>query len=476
VEKPIQLLVLEGDPAQAAQINDQLRNLGLSFQFDRAATPEEFRERLQRCVPDVIILDHAGAAFGHTEALKLAKEKCPDIPCISLLGPEGEQAVIQEFKRGVTDCVLKDHLEVLGEAVQQAVDNLEARSTRRDGTCQDKLLRQAEQNLQLFVRAAKDYAIYMLDPQGHVVSWNEGAQRIEGYRPEEIIGKYFGIFFTPEEAAGGLPERELDRAMTQGHSHTAAWAVRADGSRFWSEWGLTSVHDEGGRLRGFLKVAHDMTARKEAEDRVQSLNNELEQRVRERTAQLEASNRDLEAFAYSISHDLQAPLRHVRTFAQQLEKESVSLLPATSREYLEIILRSAHTMTEMVGALLRFSRVGRSQITWQPLDLNQLIEQVQRELQLELSGRQVEWHIEKLPSVAGDPLLLRQVFFNLLSNALKYTSHRREARIEVAGTKRPSSGSFLSVITAWVSTWITPRSFLESSSAFTRNRNLRARA
>jgi light-regulated signal transduction histidine kinase (bacteriophytochrome) len=151
---------------------------------------------------------------------------------------------------------------------------------------------------------------------------------------------------------------------------------------------------------------------------------------------LEASNRDLEAFTYSISHDLQAPLRHVRTFGQQLQKESGAILSPASREYLEIILRSTDTMTDMVAALLKFSRVGRGQLSPQVTDLNRVIEQVRRELELELDGRKIEWAIQPLPRVLGDPLLLRQVFYNLLSNALKYTGKRASARIELGSEQQ----------------------------------------
>jgi PAS domain S-box-containing protein len=441
VERPIQLLILEDDATQAAQIDKSLRSAGIPFESDRVETSEEFEGRLLQCIPDVIILDHGRPEFGHTEALKLAKEKCPEVPCISLLGPEGAQAVIQEFKRGATDCVLKADLNVLGEAVQHAVDETE--KLNRDDSSY-KLLRETEYKIRLFVQATRDYAIYMLDPKGHIISWNEGAERIEGYSAETIIGQYFGILFAPEERAKGMPEQELARASTEGISHSEGWVLRPDGVKFWSEWGLTAVRDRGGRLQGFLKVAHDVTARREAEERLQRLTSDLEQRVRDRTAQLEASNRDLEAFTYSISHDLQAPLRHVRTFGQQLQKESGAILPPASREYLEIILRSTETMTDMVTALLKFSRVGRGQLSPQVTDLKRLIQEVRRELELELDGRKVDWAIHPLPSVFGDPFLLRQVFYNLLSNALKYTGKRPSARIEL-GSEQQNGQSIIFV-------------------------------
>jgi PAS domain S-box-containing protein len=428
MEKEIQVLILEDDPAEAAQIDQHLQAAGLPFHSDRVETPDDFRSHLRKCAPDLIILDHGRPSFSHSDALKVAQEYCPEIPCISLLGPEGEQAVIEEFKRGATDCVLKDQLPVLVEAIQHAVDKAE----RQEGlkTAQ-RALKASEHEMRLFVQSVRDYAINMLDPEGRVISWNEGAERIEGYRAEEILGRHFSILFAPEEIAQGLPEQELHRAAVEGISRTTGWCMRKDGSKFWSDWSLTAVRGERGELQGFLKVAHDVTRQREAEQRIQALNNDLERRVRARTAQLEGSNRDLEAFSYSISHDLQAPLRHIRNFAQQLQKESEASLPAPSREYLDIILRSAETMTEMVGALLRFSRVGRFELLHQNVDLNQLLQHVRRELDLEVGRRRVKWVVHRLPEVKGDPLLLRQVLHNLLSNALKYTRKRKSARIEV---------------------------------------------
>ena len=292
-------------------------------------------------------------------------------------------------------------------------------------------LRQSEERLRLLIENVKDYAIYMLDPEGKVASWNVGAQHIEGYRAEEIIGKPFSAFFTPEDKARGEPRRSLQRAEREGRSVNEGWRVRKDGSRFWSQGLLTAMRDEDGTLLGFSKIAHDTTQQKEAEEKIQSLNERLEQRVRDRTAQLEAANQELEAFSYSVSHDLRAPLRHICGYAQILQTEAGAKLADEERGHLQNVADSAQNLGELIDALLAFSRMSRAEMSRRPLSLAALAEEARRELRHETEGRTVEWAIGPLPEVQGDALMLRQVFINLLANALKYTRKLGLAKIEV---------------------------------------------
>jgi PAS domain S-box-containing protein len=274
----------------------------------------------------------------------------------------------------------------------------------------------------------------MLDPQGNVASWNVGAQHTEGYRAEEIIGKPFSTFFTPEEVARGEPRASLTRAEREGQVLNEGWRVRQDGSRFWSQGNLTAVRDEDGRLLGFSKIAHDITKQREAEEKIQNLNEQLEQRVRERTAQLEAANQELEAFSYSVSHDLRAPLRHIAGYAEILRTAAAAKLDQAERGHLQNVSDSAENLGELIDALLAFSRMGRAEMCRRPLSLATLAKEARRELRHDTQGRNVDWRIGPLPEVRGDSLMLRQVFINLVSNALKYTRKRRQAMIEIGAT------------------------------------------
>jgi len=292
-------------------------------------------------------------------------------------------------------------------------------------------LGQSEERFRLLVENVKEYAIYMLDPEGLVASWNTGAQRIKGYQPEEIIGKPFAVFFPPEEVQQGVPQRILKEARDHGQTINEGWRVRRDGSRFWSRGILTSIRDDTGTFCGFSKVAHDMTERKRTEELVLQMNAELERRVAERTAQLESANQELEAFSYSVSHDLRSPLRHIVGYIDILQSEVSGALPANARRQLQIIVDSAKHMGELIDALLSFSRMGRSEMQENRVSLTALFEEARRELRRDIEGRSVEWQISALPEVHGDAFMLRQVFINLLSNALKYTRTRKKARIEI---------------------------------------------
>jgi len=157
---------------------------------------------------------------------------------------------------------------------------------------------------------------------------------------------------------------------------------------------------------------------------------ELERRVELRTAQLEEINRDLEAFSYSVSHDLRAPLRHILAFADLLKQQSGEQLDEDGRHLLGRISRSAQQMSELIEGLLRFSRTNRSELQKVPVDLNRLVEEVVRELEID-NQNAIALKVAELPKVSADPLLLRQVLFNVIGNAVKYTRPRVEPRIEI---------------------------------------------
>jgi PAS domain S-box-containing protein len=300
----------------------------------------------------------------------------------------------------------------------------EAEETQRKS---DEDNRQSEIRFRLLIDAVKDYAIMGLDANGLVTSWNTGAERLKGYSSEEIIGQHLSRFYPQAEIASRKPESELQEAASTGHTEAQDWRVRKDGSRFWAEVAITAVHDSTGKLIGFVKIAKDITSRRDSEEQIRKLNAELTGRVEE----LGTVNRELESFSYSVSHDLRAPLRHVDGFARILKEEYSPVMPAEAIRYLDRILEAATHMGQLIDDLLNLARIGRRELKRARAQIALVVKQAIAELPAEEQERNIEWRIEPLPELNCDAGLLKLVFINLLSNAVKFTRRQPIAVIEV---------------------------------------------
>jgi PAS domain S-box-containing protein len=299
----------------------------------------------------------------------------------------------------------------------------------------EEALRRSEERFRLLLDGVKDYAIYMLDPHGRVLSWNAGAERLKGYKSEEIVGQNFACFYTAEDRALGRPTRELQLARQNGRFEEQGIRVRKDGSEFWAYKIITPLYDHVQALRGFSVIARDITERKRAEDAIRNLNQELEKRVRERTQELEGANKELEAFTYSVSHDLRAPLRHIAGFSKMLAEECSGCQHPEGRRYLERIQDGTNRMGTLIDDLLNLTRIGRHEMLLKVTSLEAIIKDVIADLTPDLQNREVEWKIGNLPYLQVDSALLKIAFQNLLSNAIKYSRPRQKAVIEI-GSER----------------------------------------
>jgi PAS domain S-box-containing protein len=249
------------------------------------------------------------------------------------------------------------------------------------------------------------------------------------YRQEEMIGRPVTDFMFPEDVPDHLQKM---RNRRQGLSeHYERRFRRNDGSTVWALASAAPILDEERQFKGTIAMFTDITERKRIDEEIRSLNQELERRVADRTAQLEAANRELEAFAYSVSHDLRAPLRHIDGFLGLLKKRLDASLDDESRRYIATVSGAALRMAALIDDLLSFSRMGRVEMARIPVDLNDLVQDVIRELEPESQGRAVEWQVARLPVIVGDRAMLRIVLVNLLSNALKFTQSRPQAEIEI---------------------------------------------
>jgi PAS domain S-box-containing protein len=277
---------------------------------------------------------------------------------------------------------------------------------------------------------SSDDAIMSTNLEGVITSWNLGAEKLFGYSAEEAIGKPMRMLF-PGDRVGEEAENlaRIRRGETVNQSETVR--VTKDGKQIDVSVTLSPIRDGQGKIIAASKIARDITERKRAGEEIRKLNTELEERVRDRTAELEAANKELEAFSYSVSHDLRAPLRAVDGFSQAVLEDYGEKLPEEGRRYLQTIREGAQRMGTLIDDLLTFSRLSRMPLKKEPVDMAKVVSAALEELNGERNGRKLDMRIGTVSPCEGDAALLKQVWVNLLSNALKYTGKRDAAIVEI---------------------------------------------
>lgn len=296
---------------------------------------------------------------------------------------------------------------------------------------QEERLRQSEERFRLIVESVRDYAIFMLDPEGRVATWNSGAEHIKQYAADEIIGQHFSRFYPAEAIARGWPEHELKVARREGVFEDEGWRVRKDGSLFWANVVITALHDAEGKIRGFAKVTRDLTERKQAEERLRETNAELERRVQARTTQLNDSNaalreshRKKDEFLATLAHELRNPLAPLRAGIDLLKYSQDD--PQAIEETRAIMEQQLAHMVRLIDDLLEISRLtqGKLRLRKEATDLTALVRSLVQSFRptIEEAGQTlvVELPEESIELIA-DPLRISQILSNLLSNASKYS-------------------------------------------------------
>jgi PAS domain S-box-containing protein len=267
--------------------------------------------------------------------------------------------------------------------------------------------------------------IFVRDMNDIITYWNRGATELYGWTEDEAVGKHSHQLLQTDFP---LPMDEVRAELLRtGRGEGELQKTKADGSRVVvaSRWSLRQ--DEQGHPVAILETNNDISDRKRREEEIRKLNQELEKR----TTDLEASNKELEAFAYSVSHDLRAPLRHMVGFTELLQKNVSSILDEKSLRYMRTILESAKRMGTLIDDLLAFSRISRAETRQRVVGLEELVKEVVSELQRETEGRSVAWTIGALPETFGDRPMLRLALVNLIANAVKFTRTRPRAEIEI---------------------------------------------
>ena len=283
----------------------------------------------------------------------------------------------------------------------------------------------SEQRFQLLVQGVKDYAIFLLDENGYISSWNEGAQRIKLYTADEIIGKHFSIFYPPREVADRKPWRELELAASNGKYEEEGWRLRKDGRRFWANVLITALHRPDGRLYGFAKVTRDMTERRRQQRHIEALRRREVVKLREHAQRMADLENVKSEFLRLASHELRGPMAVIRGYLSMLDQGAFGDLSADARRVVRILLTKSDEANHMIDQLLEAARMeeDRLQLSPEPSDLRDVVTAaVQRMRPLLSEGHRLELDLPAAPVVAEvDRERLRTVVSNLLDNALKYS-------------------------------------------------------
>jgi PAS domain S-box-containing protein len=301
-------------------------------------------------------------------------------------------------------------------------------------------LKESEERYRMMIDVVKDYAIFRLDANGNIITWNEGAKNLKGYEPHEIIGKHFSVFYGPEDIKNGKPAWELNEAITHGRVEDHGWRIRKDGSKFWANVILTAIRDASGKVTGFTKVTRDMTKNHEAEiainqsrEILQKSKDDLEIRVNERTRDLKEAVKARDEFISVASHELKTPLTALRLNAQLTKRD---LIKGDSRvltkdhlvQFLDQLDKQVDRLHNLVEDMLDVSRIQRGSLSIKiaPTDLSQLCQEVFERYKPEITKAGCDLKLNIEPHIEGnwDRARLEQVIVNLVSNAAKYGARK----------------------------------------------------
>ncbi len=460
------ILLVDDNPANLSVIVDYLAGHG--FQIIVARDGETGLLLARQEQPDLILLDVMLPGIDGFEVCRRLKadEQTQEIPVLFMTIVTKAENKVRGFAAGGVDYITKpfQHEEVLARVtthlrlreltrrLEVANENLEKQIEKRTValTLANKELQaeiaervqaeaalKRERTLIANIMETSPVGITVVNRQGQVTFANSQAERVLGLAKDEITQLTYNApdWRITDFDGGPFPDEKLPfqqimaaRQPVYDVQHAIEWP---DGRRVPIAINGAPILDESGQVESIVFAIQDITKRRQAEEEIRQLNQKLEHRVADRTAQLEAANKELEAFAYSVSHDLQAPLRHIDGFIEMLQEKTKTVLDDQAHHYMKIIAESARKMGTLIDNLLSFSRMGREEMLKSQVDLGQLVKDVIQELQPEAAGRDVQWEIAPLPQVMGDQAMLHIVLVNLIANALKFTRPYQSAKIEI---------------------------------------------
>jgi PAS domain S-box-containing protein len=354
-------------------------------------------------------------------ALALKEERAIEGREIIIERPDGKRLHILPHPRPLFDSAGK-----LAGAVNMLFDITEHREANNSFAenqnilKQNEELRRSEERYHRMIAEVEDYAIILLDKEGVIENWNKGAEKIKGYKAEEILGKNFRVFYSEGDRKSKLPDQLLERARREGRANHEGWRVRKDGTMFWGNIVITSLHDVNNNVIGFSKVTRDLSNQKNSEAELQRKNKELE-----------AMNQELASFAYVSSHDLQEPLRKIQTFASRILETENENLSERGKDYFMRMQNAALRMQNLIEDLLAYSRTNTAEKVFERTDLNEILNEVRTELKEVIEEKNAIVTSDPLPTLDIVPFQVHQLLTNVISNALKFSRQGVQPEINI---------------------------------------------
>ena len=428
MNQPLRVLIVEDTKSDIVLLLLALREGGFEVTYETVATQAAMRAALQHRQWDLITSDHGMPQFSGPAALALTLELRPDVPFIIVSGEIDINLAVTLMQAGARDYVQKTELARLVPVVERVLLD---REVRNEKVSADQALIASEAQYRRLFESAQDGILIVDAETGQIQDVNPFLLDLLGFSREEYLGKkLWEVAAFQDSDASKLAFLELQQ---KGY-------IRYDNIPLHSKTGsnvevefVSNIYDVGPKKVIQCNI-RDITERKQAEAQIKQLNADLERRVHLRTAQVEALNRELETFNYSVSHDLRAPLRRINGFVTALERACGEELTSKGKELITEIRTSTEHMTSLIQALLKLASLGQSELQCEQTDLSSVAHIIAKELQQGDVSRQVEFVIPDGILASGDGAMLRIVMENLIGNAWKFTSLVDRARIEVGVT------------------------------------------
>ena len=421
---PLRILLLEDSPGDAELIHSSLAGGGVDCVVRRVQSRGEFEAELAEGCPDVILSAYALPAFAGDTVLKVVRGVCPEVPLLFVAGAIGEELAVETLRNGATDYVHKTRLELLASAVRRAVRESEERAEQRQVV---QALQQSEERFRRMVETVQDHAIFLLDPSGHVLTWNEGAENLLGYTAAEVTGAPFGRFFAPVpdgENDEGTARCALALAAQEGRGQFETWLLRKDGSRFWASGAVAAVPAPADAGRCFTVILRD-----------RSDSWRLEETLRQQTDQLAAAVRSKDEFLAMLAHELRNPLMPITNALFLLR--ACDFADPILRDARAIIERQVQHLTQLVDDLRDTFALGQRKVLLRQerVDLVRLVRLAVEEQRQALreAGLVLAAALPPAPVwVLGDAARLAQVVRKLIRNAVPFTPSGGRVSVRVS--------------------------------------------